>query len=206
MDNSEKLEKLIEALLMVSKKPLAVSRIKELLNDLNLEDDAVKNALKNLTEFYKDRGINLAKLATGYCFVTDNQFGEHLNKLWEEKPARYSRAFLEILVIIAYRQPVTRGEIEAIRGVAVSTNILRSLLEREWVKVVGYKEVPGKPAIYATTKEFLDHFGLSSISELPALPEIQDLENKELDSRLRGNDEPKGGNDESTKNSVECTP
>lgn len=177
MDNNEKLEKLLEALLMVSKKPLAIARIKELLADLNLEDDEIKQALKNLTEFYKDRGINLKKLATGYCFVTDEKFSEHLNKLWEEKPARYSRAFLEILVIIAYRQPITRGEIEAIRGVAVSTNILRSLLEREWVKIVGYKEVPGKPAIFATTKEFLDHFGLASISELPALPDIKELQN-----------------------------
>lgn len=167
----------LEALLMVSKKPLAISNIKEILDNENITDEMIKNTLKDLSDFYQDRGINLKKVATGYCFVTDDKFSEYLNKLWEEKPARYSRAFLEILVIIAYRQPVTRGEIEAIRGVAVSSNILRSLLELEWVKIIGHKEVPGKPAIYATTKEFLAHFGLNSISELPALPDIKELQN-----------------------------
>ena len=169
----QNLGKLLEAMIMVSKKPLSFSRIKELLGDF--DDKVLKQALKDLQDFYVDRGIKLSLVSSGYTFVTDNQFKDYLNKLWEEPPTRYSRAFLEVLVIIAYRQPITRGEIEAIRGVAVSSNMLRTLLEQEWIKVIGHKEVPGRPAIYATTAEFLDNFGLRSISELPALPDIKEL-------------------------------
>lgn len=138
--------------------------------------DQVKAAIKAIEQESENRGIELKRVSSGYRFQARKDFSPWVSRLWEEKPARYSRALLETLVLIAYKQPITRGEVEQVRGVAVSTNIIKTLLERDWVKVVGHKEVPGRPALYATTKAFLDYFNLKSLEELPTLAEIRDLE------------------------------
>ena len=138
--------------------------------------DQVKAAIKLIENESENRGIELKRVSSGYRFQAKKDFAPWVSRLWEEKPARYSRALLETLVLIAYKQPLTRGEVEQVRGVAVSTNIIKTLLERDWVKVVGHREVPGRPALYATTKAFLDYFNLKSLEELPTLAEIRDLE------------------------------
>ena len=138
--------------------------------------DQVKAAIKLIEQESENRGIELKRVSSGYRFQAKKDFSPWVSRLWEEKPARYSRALLETLVLIAYKQPLTRGEVEQVRGVAVSTNIIKTLLERDWVKVVGHREVPGRPALYATTKAFLDYFNLKSLEELPTLAEIRDLE------------------------------
>jgi segregation and condensation protein B len=125
---------------------------------------------------YQDRGIELAQVAGGYRVQVRKETAPWVARLWEEKPARYSRALLETLSLVAYRQPITRGEIEDIRGVAVSTNIVKTLTEREWIRIVGHRDVPGRPALYATTRKFLDYFGLRSLNDLPTLAEIRDPE------------------------------
>ncbi len=139
------------------------------------ERDAVKEAIKQIEQECETRGVELKKVSSGYRFQAKKDFSPWVSRLWEEKPARYSRALLETLVLIAYKQPITRGEVEQVRGVAVSTNIIKTLLERDWVKVVGHREVPGRPALYATTKAFLDYFNLTSLEQLPTLAEIRDL-------------------------------
>jgi len=146
------------------------------------ETEELQAAIKAIELDCEERGFELKKVASGYRFQVKQEFGEWVGKLWDERPQRYSRALLETISIIAYRQPITRGEIEKIRGVAVSTNIIRTLIEREWVRVVGHRDVPGRPAMYATTKQFLDYFNLKSLEELPPLSEIRDLE--ELDPEL----------------------
>lgn len=137
----------------------------------------IRQALSELTQDYENRGIHLVEVASGYRFQVATVVAPYVAKSLEEKPARYSRALLETLALIAYRQPITRGEIEDIRGVVVSTHIIKTLDEHEWIRVVGYKSVPGKPALYATTKFFLDHFGLKSLDELPPLAELKSMEN-----------------------------
>jgi len=146
--------------------------------------DAVKAALKLIEKESEGRGIELKRVSSGYRFQAKKDFSPWVSRLWEEKPARYSRALLETLVLMAYKQPITRGEVEQVRGVAVSTNIIKTLLERDWVKVVGHREVPGRPALYATTKSFLDYFNLKSLEELPTLAEIQDLAKIDLEPDL----------------------
>jgi len=135
----------------------------------------INQALQTLQADYADRGVELKQVASGYRFQVVPELGDWVARLWQEKPARYSRALLETLAIIAYQQPVTRAEIEEIRGVSVSTPIMKNLLQREWVKMVGQRDVPGRPAVYATTRQFLDHFNVASLSELPALEEIHDI-------------------------------
>lgn len=135
----------------------------------------LSQALESLQADYAQRGIELVQVASGYRVQVRRELAPWIGRLWEERPPRYSRALLETLALIAYRQPITRGEIEEVRGVAVSTHIVRTLLERGWVRVVGHREIPGRPALYATTKEFLDYFNLSSLAELPALSEVQAL-------------------------------
>jgi segregation and condensation protein B len=176
---ADELKPVLEALLMASDQPLAIDRLAKLL-----EDDAgvvpsrelLADALRALGEDYVGRGIELVEVASGYRFRARAAYAERVGRLWDERKPRYSRALLETLAIIAYRQPITRGEIEHIRGVAVSSNIMRVLLEREWVKVVGQRDVPGRPSVYATTREFLDYFGLKSLEELPPLAELTDLD------------------------------
>lgn len=144
----------------------------------------VRKAIEQLQKGYEKRGINLVEVASGYRFQVSDKVAPYIAKSSEEKPARYSRALLETLALIAYRQPITRGEIEDIRGVVVSTNIIKTLDEQEWIRVVGYKDVPGKPALYATTKMFLDHFGLKSLEELPPLSELKAIETINLSDEV----------------------
>ena len=178
-------KQIIEGLLMAAGKPLPINKIAEVFTDRERpETEELKAALKEIAQDCASRGFELKQVASGYRFQVKQQYSEWVGKLWEEKPQRYSRALLETISIIAYRQPITRGEIEKIRGVAVSTNIIRTLMERDWVRVVGHRDVPGKPAMYATTREFLDYFNLKSLEELPTLSEVKELEDLEPELSL----------------------
>jgi segregation and condensation protein B len=178
-------KQIIEGLLMAAGKPLPMSKIAEVFEDRERpEPEELKAVLKEIEQDCEARGFELKQVASGYRFQVKQQFSEWVGKLWEEKPQRYSRALLETISIIAYRQPITRGEIEKIRGVAVSTNIIRTLMEREWVRVVGHRDVPGRPAMYATTREFLDYFNLRSLEELPPLADVKELEDLEPELSL----------------------
>ena len=166
--NSEQLKQLIEATIFVSDQPVSVDKLKNtVLADFTVSDKAIQSALSALQLDYRPRGIQLVEVASGYRFQSLDSLSPWLSRLWQETSPRYSRAMLETLALIAYRQPITRGEIEQVRGVAVSSNIIKTLTEREWIKVVGHKEVPGRPALYATTKQFLDYFSLKSLRDLP---------------------------------------
>ncbi|HIF50318.1 MAG TPA: SMC-Scp complex subunit ScpB [Thiotrichaceae bacterium] len=189
--SQEKIKNIIEAALMVSVKPLNVAKILSLFETdqtLELERDDILTAVKSLQEDYEERGIELSEVASGYRFQARDEYAEWVNHLFDERPPRYSRALLETLAIIAYRQPITRGEIEEIRGVSVSSTIVKTLQEREWVKVVGHRDVPGKPSLLATTKMFLDYFNLKKLSDLPALEDIKDFDsiNPDLFEELEG--------------------
>lgn len=174
---TEKLQKIIEAALMVAGKPLTVANLLSLFpEEEQLNNADIKEALAALKESYAERGFDLREVASGFRLQARAEYSQWLARLWEERAPRYSRAFLETLSIIAYKQPVTRAEIEEIRGVTVSSNIIKTLQEREWVRIIGYREVPGKPAIYGTTKEFLDYFNLKSLTDLPTLAEFKNLE------------------------------
>ena len=175
--NTEKIRNIIEAALMVSDKPLSMQQLLSLfeLDAETVDREVIRNVINGLQQEYVDRGIELKEIASGFRVQVKRDYADWVNRLFDEKPPRYSRALLETLAIIAYRQPLTRAEIEDIRGVSVSTNIIKTLQEREWVKVVGHKDVPGKPELLATTKEFLDYFNLKKLSELPTLAEIKEL-------------------------------
>lgn len=176
----ERFQQILEAALMVAGRPLTIHNIQKLFDETEQpEANFVKSILVTIAEKYAESGIELREVASGYQFQAKTALSPWLSRLWEEKPPRYSRALLETLALIAYRQPVTRAEVEEIRGVSASSHIIKTLLEREWIKVMGYKEVPGKPALYGTTKEFLDHFNLKSLRELPTLAELKDLESQE---------------------------
>lgn len=180
----DELKNIIEAALMVANAPLKIEDLAGLFNDYQRPTNAeIRTVLDILAADYSGRGIELKHVASGYRIQARSDYAEWLNKLWEERPPRYSRATLETLALIAYRQPITRGEIEDIRGVSVSSNIMRGLLEREWVRVLGHRDVPGRPAMYGTTKTFLDYFNLRSLDELPTLQELRDIDsiNAELD-------------------------
>ncbi|HWP01234.1 MAG TPA: SMC-Scp complex subunit ScpB [Methylococcus sp.] len=167
------LKSIVEAALFAAQRPLSIAEIEALFEEDEKPDrDRILVALEELTRDYAPRPLELRKVASGYRFQVRPGFAPWVAKLFEERPGRYSRALLETLAIIAYRQPVTRGQIEEIRGVAVSTGIIRTLLEREWIAVVGHREVPGRPALYATTKQFLDYFNLETLADLPDLPEF----------------------------------
>ena len=180
----DQLKRIIEGALFASDKPLTVEHMAQLFFEGDISSkEAVREALEELQGEYESRGVELKKVSSGYRFQVRTEIGEWVSRLWDEKPPRYSRALLETLALVAYRQPITRGEIEAIRGVSVSSHIMRSLLERDWVRVVGHRDVPGRPAMYATTRGFLDYFNLSNLDELPSLAEIRDFEkiNEELE-------------------------
>ena len=171
------IKRIVEAILFAANKPMTVKQIQEAFPELEQPDTLeIQTALEAIAQDYLVRPIGLIKLASGYRFQIREGMAPWVTRLFEEKPPRYSRALLETLSIIAYRQPVTRGEIEDIRGVSVSTGIIHTLLEREWVRVIAHKEVPGRPALYGTTKQFLDYFNLTSLSELPTLEEISHLD------------------------------
>jgi segregation and condensation protein B len=181
--NSELIKKILEGALLAAGKSLTVVQLEALFEDEQRPPrDQLKAALEDIEADCRDRGFELKQTASGYRFQVCQELSPWVNKLWEEKPKRYSRALLETLSLIAYRQPLTRGDIELVRGVAVSSDIIRSLMEREWIRVVGHRDVPGKPALYATTKQFLDYFNLKSLEHLPALSELKDL--TELDPEL----------------------
>jgi segregation and condensation protein B len=173
MDN---LSLIIEALLFSSSRPLSE---KEILSAFDLRSpptsSEIKEALKSIEEKYSENSIELVKVASGYRLRIRQEYSSWVAKLWEAKPQKYSRALLETLALIAYKQPITRGEIEEVRGVSVSSQIIRTLLDRSWIKVVGHRDVPGRPALFSTTKDFLDDLNLSKLSDLPELPEIQNI-------------------------------
>ena len=173
MDN---LSLIIEALLFSSSRPLSE---KEILSAFDLRSpptsNEIKEALKSIEGKYSANSIELVKVASGYRLRIRQEYSSWVAKLWEAKPQKYSRALLETLALIAYKQPITRGEIEEVRGVSVSSQIIRTLLDRSWIKVVGHRDVPGRPALFSTTKDFLDDLNLSKLSDLPDLPEIQNI-------------------------------
>ncbi|MBE9516163.1 MAG: SMC-Scp complex subunit ScpB [Proteobacteria bacterium] len=181
------LKNIIEAALLVAGAPLSIDKMLNLfLEGSRPERDEIKAVLVAIEEDYAGRGIELKQIERGYRIQSREKYVEWLSRLTEERPPRYSRAALETLSIIAYRQPVTRGDIEEIRGVSVSTDIIRQLLERDWARQVGQRDVPGKPALYGTTRGFLEYFNLKSLSELPTLSELRDLDeiSKELNMPL----------------------
>jgi len=183
----EQLKPIVEAALLAASQPLSVAQLGELF----VEEDGVDRAqiamvLEALAEDCNGRGVELKEVGSGFRYQVRQEVHAWVSRMWSEKPSRYSRALLETLALIAYRQPITRPEIEQIRGVVVSSNIIKTLEEREWIRVVGHRDVPGKPALFGTTRGFLDYFNLKSLDELPPLAEIRDLE----DPQLRLDDEP----------------
>ncbi len=171
------LVQIIEGALLAAGKAMTVAQIGDLFEEHERpETSAIREALKEVAERCEDRGFELKEVASGFRFQVRQNLSPWVGRLWQERPQKYSRALLETLSLIAYRQPITRGEIEEIRGVAVSSNIIKTLHEREWIRVVGHRDVPGRPAMYATTRQFLDYFNLKNLDQLPALAEIRDLE------------------------------
>ncbi len=177
LSDPKDLASLLEAFLLASGKPMSVERMAELFDEVERPAPALlRKALDVLEKSCKGRAFELKEVASGYRLQVRERFSPWVGRLWEERPQRYSRALLETLVLIAYRQPITRGEIEDIRGVAVNSQIVKTLLEREWVRVVGHRDVPGRPAMFATTKGFLDHFNLKNLDELPPLAVLREIE------------------------------
>ena len=176
-DLDNKVKMIVEGLLLAAGRPLTLDNIALVFNEKERPDrKELKAVMHVISEECNDRGFELKEVASGYRFQVKQELSEWIAKLWEEKSPRYTRALLETLALIVYRQPITRGDIEEIRGVGVSPNIIRTLLDREWVRVVGHRDVPGRPAMFATTKRFLDYFNLKSLQELPPLSEIKDLD------------------------------
>lgn len=176
MDISQ-LKNVLEAALFSANQPLSVDRILTLfLDDAQPTREEIRAALDQLRDDYATRGVELQEVSSGYRFQARQDYAQWVSRLWEERPQKYSRALLETLALIAYRQPITRAEIEDIRGVTVSSHIVKTLEERGWVRVIGHKEVPGRPALLATTRDFLDYFNLKALDELPPLAEIRSLE------------------------------
>jgi len=171
------LRNIVEGALLAAGQPLSLNRLKSLFDEHEEpETPELKQALDLIASDCEGRGFELKEVASGYRLQVRPELAPWINRLWEEKPQKYSRALLETLALVAYRQPITRGDIEEIRGVAVSSHIIKTLTEREWIKVVGQRDVPGRPSLYATTRQFLDYFNLQSLEELPSLGEIRDLD------------------------------
>jgi len=199
----EQLKQLVEAAIFVAEKPVSIQHLKNtVLSGFSITDRSLKSVINELMLDYQPRGIQLVEVASGYRFQSVDALSPWLSKLWQESAPRYSRALMETLALIAYRQPITRGEIEQVRGVAVSSNIIKTLTEREWIKVVGHKEVPGRPALYATTNTFLDYFSLSSLSELPSAEAFDEMaKNVDASSSLKVlNEAPSDETDRATVN------
>ncbi|OOG46934.1 SMC-Scp complex subunit ScpB [Rhodanobacter sp. C01] len=177
----EQLKPIIEAALLASSQPMTVHQLGDLFNEADEVSHAqIAKALEALADDCNGRGIELKEVASGFRYQVRQEVHPWISRMWTEKPSRYSRALLETLSLIAYRQPITRPEIEQIRGVVVSSNIIKTLEEREWIRVVGYRDVPGKPALFGTTRMFLDYFNLKSLDQLPPLSEIRDMEDPQL--------------------------
>lgn len=173
----EKLKAIIEAALLASERPLSADRILNLfhVDEMPTKQD-VNDALDALRSDCEERGLELLEVSTGYRYQVRQEYGEWINRMFEERAPRYSRALLETLALVCYKQPITRAEVEDVRGVAVSTNIIRTLLDREWIKLVGHRDVPGKPALYGTTRKLLDDLNLKKLDELPPLADIRDID------------------------------
>ena len=167
------IKRIVEAILFAAKRPMTCKQIQQIFPELEQPElDEIQQAIAAITNDYQQRAVELKQVASGYRFQVRSELSRWVSRLFEEKPPKYSRALLETLAIIAYRQPVTRGDIEDIRGVGVSSGIIQTLLEREWVKVIGHKEVPGRPALLGTTKQFLDYFNITTLDELPTLQRL----------------------------------
>ena len=189
MDDNE-IKYFIESAWLAAGRPLKIEPLQNLFDHASMpEKSQLRQAISSLLDDYADRGMTITEVASGFRLQLKIEIADRLQKLWEERPPRYSRALFETLALIAYRQPMTRGEIEEIRGVAVSTNIVRSLLEREWIRVVGHRDVPGRPAMFATTKMFLDYFGLKKLDDLPPLADLSDWESLRVQLNLPAVDE-----------------
>ena len=189
-----KLSEILEALLLSASRPIGIEDMIKVFEDPKPTKDDIRNALNEIDEACISRGIELKRIATGYRLQVKQSLSTYVAKLWEEKPQKFSKATLETLSLIAYKQPITRGEIEEIRGVTVGTQLMRGLMERGWVKIVGQRDDPGRPSLYSTTKEFLDYFGLQHLRELPDLPSLPDLKSIELELPI---DEPEKLDDNS---------
>ena len=184
-DFDNKVKMIIEGLLLAASRPLNLSEIAHVFDEDERPDKKeLKKIIKVIEADCSDRGFELQEVASGYRFQVKQELSSWVGKLWDERPPRYTRALLEILALIAYKQPITRGDIEEIRGVSVSPNIIRTLIDREWVRVVGHRDVPGRPAMFATTKTFLDYFNLKSLQDLPPLSEIKELDNSDSELSL----------------------
>ena len=180
MIKGEQLQQILEAALLAAGEPLSLAQLAALFVDEERPPNGeISRALEQLRIDCTDRGVELKKVASGYRLQVKQELNEWVSRLWKERPQRYSRALLETMALIAYRQPITRGEIESVRGVAVSSSIIRTLQERDWIRVVGHRDVPGKPALFGTTRTFLDSFNLQNLDDLPTLAEIRDMENLE---------------------------
>ena len=175
----------IEAALLAAGRPLSVDQLQKLFDGrMAPEKSEIREAIATLNEEYEARGIVIAEVASGFRIQVRAPMADQLHKLWEERPPRYSRALFETLALVAYRQPITRGEIEEIRGVSVSPNIVRSLMERDWVRIVSHRDVPGRPEMFGTTKTFLDYFGLKKLDDLPPLADLSDWESLRVQLNL----------------------
>lgn len=191
MDESE-IRHFVEAALLAAGRPLSIEQLQNLFDASPIpEKSQIRDAIGRLQDDYQARGqgITIAEVASGFRIQVTADMAERLQKLWEQRAPRYSRALFETLALIAYRQPVTRGEIEEVRGVSVSTNIVRTLLERDWIRVVGHRDVPGRPALLGTTKTFLDYFGLKKLDDLPPLADVSDFESLRVQLNLPAVDE-----------------
>ena len=183
MENS--LNQIIEAALLSASRPLSIEEIQKLFPESdNPSKGEIREALDEVESLCSNRGVELKKVSSGFRMQVKQSLSSYIAKLWEERPKKFSKATLETLALIAYRQPITRGEIEEIRGVSIGTQLIRAILERGWIKVVGQRDIPGKPSLYATTKEFLDYFGLQHLRELPNLPDLPDLDSLEMELPL----------------------
>jgi segregation and condensation protein B len=195
MDPAE-IKHFIEAALLAAGRPLNVEQIQSLFDGrMTPERSEIRQAVTTLNEEYEGRGILISEVASGFRVQVRSGMADQLQKLWEERPPRYSRAMFETLALVAYRQPITRGEIEEIRGVSVSSNIVRTLLEREWVRIVGHRDVPGRPEMFGTTKFFLDYFGLKKLDDLPPLADLSDWESLRVQLNLPEVEEEAGEGD-----------
>ena len=177
--NKSECRKIIESLIFSSPNPISIKQLKDFFSEEDLSGISIQSVIDEIAENYKDSGVQLKKVASGFRFQVAEDCNEWVSNFYPEKPQKYSRALMETLALIIYRQPITRTEIESVRGVSVSSNIIKTLLEREWIKILGYKDAPGKPAIFGTTKEFLNSHNLVSINQLPKLDDIVEFSDSE---------------------------
>jgi segregation and condensation protein B len=187
--NEQYVKNVIEAALLAAGRPLTMDEMVSVFDERDGSNaDEVRGAIAALTADYETRGLELLEVASGYRIQIRAAVAEPVSRLWQERPAKYSRALLETLALVAYRQPITRGEIEQIRGVTVNPNIIKTLLERSWIRVVGHRDVPGKPELLGTTREFLDYFSLKKLDDLPTLAQLKELEDLRVQLSLPGAD------------------